>query len=437
MYISGVYGPGKAGREEGRERSRAVNEKLNLAISHFTKGAFITVEGRQKADSFFIVQSGSVKLSHEALIRDDCAQTLGRGDFLGVVSAMAALSQIETSLAVTDAALVVVPSRQLEALIRNNGEFATKILTQLSARLRFLDDEFARLALKDSAKEADDGPARLFEVAEYCVRERRYDEAFYAYSQYLRRYPRGPRASLARDGLKALESRADDLMARREKDELIREYRKGEMVFAEGEPGDELFVLHSGSVRLSKIIDDREIFLGAVKPGDIFGEMAILNDRPRAASALASEDSKLMAVKKTNMDFLIQTQPQLIAKLISLIATRIWSAYKQMRLSQIADPLGRVYGALLIQLEKSHVGFDSTASHVFSASWEDVVKTLGFSEKKGYIILGEIAKDSNLRIDRGVIEAFSVKELVGTCRIHEKIDARKRGQLEAPNRGRG
>jgi len=409
-----------------------VPDQLQLAIANYRKGSYITVEGKQKVECFFIIQQGSVRISREAGIEGDKDEALVAGDFFGVASAMSSLSHIETAVAASDVTLITVRPHQYVSLIQRNSQVAIKILMQLSSRLRFLDAALAALtARQGEAPLAEDGPARLFAMAEYCHRQKRAAQASYAYARYLEHFPSGKSAAAAASRLEAL---AGAGQAKRAfgKGEMSRAYEKGEVIFAEGEPGSEFFVLQSGSVRISKIVDGKEMLLGAIKAGDIFGEMALLESKHRAASVVAAgEGCTVMAVGKSGFELLIQTQPQLIAKLTTLLASRIWSAFKQLEVLSIINPLGRVYAALLISLEKSRIGFDSTAAHVFSSTWEDLIGTLGLSEKEGFILLGELRKDKNIQVSEGMIQAASVREVVRQCEFYRKMDAREKVQQES------
>ncbi len=127
------------------------------------------------------------------------------------------------------------------------------------------------------------------------------------------------------------------------------------MIFSENEPGTELYIIQRGVVKITKIVEDNEVLLAMLKTGDIFGEMALLENKPRSASAIANEDCSLMAVNKANFERMVQSQPQLITRLTTLLAERLWFIYKQLANTLIQDPLGRLYDALLLQLEKNRI----------------------------------------------------------------------------------
>jgi CRP-like cAMP-binding protein len=76
-------------------------------------------------------------------------------------------------------------------------------------------------------------------------------------------------------------------------------YARGAPVFAEGTPGDKLYVILSGAVRISRQVPGMgEEALAILKAGDYFGEMALIDDFPRSADAIAHESCRLLVLTK-------------------------------------------------------------------------------------------------------------------------------------------
>jgi CRP-like cAMP-binding protein len=71
----------------------------------------------------------------------------------------------------------------------------------------------------------------------------------------------------------------------------------GEVLFNEGERGDKLYIVESGEVVISRIVDDQEVEISRREPGEYFGEIALLQDRPRTATITASIDTRLLSLK--------------------------------------------------------------------------------------------------------------------------------------------
>jgi len=405
-----------------------VSDQVEWTIVNYGKDSYITVADRRVADCFFIIRQGKVQISKEISIAGDKDQVLVAGDFFGVASAMSSSRHIENAVAMTDVCLIAVQPRQYASLIQKNTQIATKILMQLSSQLRVLNRTLEKLTLKDDQKTANDNPSRLFDVAEYYARQRQYNQAFYAYTKYLQYCPEGENADTAKDRLEKLTGRVGDVKTEYAKSEHNRSYSKGDMVFAEGEPGDEFFVVQTGSVKICKIIDGKEVLLGTLKEGDIFGEMALLEGKPRAASAMANEDSTVMVASKANFDVLITNQPQLISRVTTLLSNRIWSTFKQLEAIHIDNPLGKIYGILLVQLEKNRIDLESAAAHTFSTKWDDLINMLGLNEKEGYMLMGKLQDDKNLQIKDGRVHTYSIRELVMSAGLFRKMDAREKAK---------
>jgi len=84
------------------------------------------------------------------------------------------------------------------------------------------------------------------------------------------------------------------------------DFRAGEIIFKEGEKGDKLYIILSGSVRISKQIPGSgEEALAVLKPGDFFGEMSLIDDVERSADAIANERSTLLSIDRNSFESLL------------------------------------------------------------------------------------------------------------------------------------
>jgi CRP-like cAMP-binding protein len=402
-----------------------MESEFQLTHLNYKKDAYIIVEGKQKADFFFIIQQGMVRVFKEAMVGgvDD---VLGPGEIFGVISTMSSHSHIETALALTDVILISVYKHQYVGLIQRKTQVAIKIILQFSKRLRFLNETLARLTLKNNAV---DGPSHLYNVAEYYLSKKQYGQAGYAYAQYLKHCPDGNKTAAARDKLAKLENHV--VKTEFAGNELTRTYPKNIMLFAEGEPGDELFIIQRGAIKITKIVDNKEVLLAMLKPGDILGEMALLEGKPRAASAVAYEDSDVMAVNKENFELMIQNQPQLIAKITTLLADRLWLIYKQLANAMIDNPTGKLYDALLIQLEKNRIPLNNTTSYTFAFGRSELINMVGLPEKQGNTLLAQMIENRKLQIIDNKIHATSTGEILKQSEYFRKMDRIEKAKQES------
>ncbi|MDR0455902.1 MAG: cyclic nucleotide-binding domain-containing protein [Treponema sp.] len=401
--------------------------QFQLSTIHYKKDSYIVVEGKQNADRFYIIQQGKVRVSKEVVVAEEDGQILSPGDFFGVISTMSSHSHIETAQAMTDVVLVTVLRDQYGTLIQKSNQVAMKIIMQFSRQLRYLNETLAGKALK---KTAEIVPAHLFEVAEYYFSQKRYNEALYGYTHYLKYCPDGEHAGAAQTCVEELKTRVTGTAAEFGQNDVNRTYRKNIMFFAEGEPGEELFIIQKGSVKITKIVGDNEVLLAVLKAGDIFGEMALLEGKPRAATAVAYEDTDVMVVNRANFQRMIQTQPQLVTKVTTLLADRVWLIYKQLANTFIANPQGRMYDSLLVQLEKNRVPLDSQNPYLFSFGLQELTNMVGLTGREARQAQAEVMENKNIQIINDKMQVTTPGEILKMAEYFRKMDRIEKSRKE-------
>jgi CRP-like cAMP-binding protein len=320
---------------------------------------------------------------------------------------MSGHNHIETAVAVTDVVVVAVRYEQFGELIQNNTQVAKKILLTFSKRMRQLNESLATLTLK---QEARTGADHLYHVAEYYAKEKQYKQACYAFHQYIKYCPEGRHVQKAKEHYKKVTPLVQAIKFDFPVNDIYRTYEKGDMIFAEGEPAEEVFIVRGGSVKISRVSGNSEIILEILKAGDVFGEMALLEEKPRSANAVAHEECELMVINQTNFDQMILTQPQLGTKLTIVLAERIWTCYRKLVNTLIDEPLDRMYDMMLIQLENKRVNLDIKDSYTFDYGPDELFKMIGFSSNEGNDALKKVLKSHFVRIEKDNIIVHDVPD---------------------------
>jgi CRP-like cAMP-binding protein len=396
-----------------------MDNPLQLSFVTFKKDSYIIVEGKQNADRFFIIRQGKVRISKEVeVVEEEGGNVLGPGDFFGVVSTMSSHSHIETAQALTDVTLISVQRDQYGILIEKNTPVAMKIILGFSRKMRFLDEALTRITLKNTAMEDS---SHLFKVAEHYAHQNQYNQAYYAYYQYLKYCPEGPDVKTARERLAKIKPYSKAVYLDGSNEEFNRFYPKTTMVFSESQPGQELYIIQKGSVKISKIVDNNEVLLAVLKQGDIFGEMSLLEDRPRSASAIAHEDAYLLAVNKANFERMVQTQPQIVTRLTQLLAERIWFIYKQLANTLINDPVGRMYDAMAIQLEKNRVPLKAGANYSFDFGPKELINMVGLPVAEGNLVLRKVLENKKVQVIENKVLLTDVTEVQKQTEYYRKM----------------
>ncbi len=395
-------------------------------VENYTANSFIMVEGKKNASNFYIIRSGKVKISKEnPVLSEEPYTILGPGDFFGVVSCMAGHARLDTAVALENVSLISVEKDMFGLLIQKNPTVAMKIIRFFSRKLRQFDSAITSLSLKTSGEE---DPEHLFNIGEYYLKKRTFNHAIYAYQKYIQHCPSGYNRDKSIERLKTLKApfKFPDMPYR---NGMNRKYPDNTMLFSEAEPGDELFIIQDGKVKITKIVDE-EILLAVLKPGDIFGEMALLDNKPRSASAISYGDVSVLAINKSNFEGMVQAQPQLATRLIQLLSERTWTAYRQLENFMIRNPLGRIYDTLLIQIEKQKIPIEFKKPHNFEFGSKELINMVGISPVEGENLIVKLLEDKHIMLQEGKIISTDLSELEKTVMFFKKQTALER-QREA------
>ena len=95
------------------------------------------------------------------------------------------------------------------------------------------------------------------------------------------------------------------------------QYRSSAMIFSEGEPGDKFYLVIEGAVRISRIVPGMgEEALAVLRPGNYFGEMSLIDDAPRSATAMCHEKCRLFVVNRRDLEDLLFVDRDLAYELL-------------------------------------------------------------------------------------------------------------------------
>jgi CRP-like cAMP-binding protein len=116
------------------------------------------------------------------------------------------------------------------------------------------------------------------------------------------------------------EAEQADLLSRLRK----RRYRKGEMVFLRGDPGRDLYLIESGSVKIClTTADGKELTLALLGPGEFFGELALLDGEPRSSDAVVMEPSQFLLLERNDFRQFLLQHPQVAHRVMEVLSRRL------------------------------------------------------------------------------------------------------------------
>lgn len=128
----------------------------------------------------------------------------------------------------------------------------------------------------------------------------------------------------------------------------VSNYHKDEIILHKEDPGDSLFILRRGRVKVVLYGDDgREVILSVLKDGDFFGEMSLLDGEPRSASVVAMEDSSVYILKRDAFIQTLMERPGIALRILVELSRRLRAADDKIGSLALLDVYGRIAGALL------------------------------------------------------------------------------------------
>lgn len=178
------------------------------------------------------------------------------------------------------------------------------------------------------------------------------------------------------------------------------DFNKGEIVFQQGDPGDGLYVVRSGSVEIGIISEEgKKLSLNVMKPGDVFGEIAALDGDIRTATATAIEAVSMIKYDRRDLNELISRNPEMALKVIELLCARIRWINQQVEDLAMLDVEGRLANRLLILHEKF-----ADRDGWLKMSQSDLADFLGVSRESTNKVLQSWRADRVIELTRGSVK---------------------------------
>lgn len=154
-------------------------------------------------------------------------------------------------------------------------------------------------------------------------------------------------------------------------------YKDQDIIFCEYEPGDTFYLINSGKVQIVKIMGDIEKTIDVLEPGEIFGEMAILEGAPRVASAIAQGRVTALEFNRENFKILMQGNPQIALKLLKLFTKRIYDQKRRFMILTLEEIDAKVADVFLMLADKAQPHPVETDEVELDASIDDIAHWAG------------------------------------------------------------
>ena len=178
---------------------------------------------------------------------------------------------------------------------------------------------------------------------------------------------------------------------------VVRQVPQDAIILLADEEGDTLFVIVKGRVKVTVMSEDgREVILSILKDGDIFGEMSLLDGKPRSASVIATDETELIMLRRSDFLSRLERYPEMASKMLATLATRLRRTNRQVESLALLNVYGRIAGTLLQLADDQGVKDEGgitiperpihqEIANMAGTTRETVSRVLNDLERRGYI----------------------------------------------------
>jgi CRP/FNR family cyclic AMP-dependent transcriptional regulator len=201
-------------------------------------------------------------------------------------------------------------------------------------------------------------------------------------------------------------------LSRRDLEELAhvavpRTYGRGQVVFRQGDHGDTCYIVRDGSVRVTHDhTDGRTITLAELRPGDMFGELAMFDSERRSATVQALEDTSALALLAGDMRRMLLAHPHIAVNMLTWLAERLRNANDRIARQSFQTVASRVAGALLGQVQArgdQAEGEELQKEIVIRATQAEIAQLAGASRESASRFLARLERDGVVTTGRGKV----------------------------------
>lgn len=188
-------------------------------------------------------------------------------------------------------------------------------------------------------------------------------------------------------------------------------YAPGQVIISEFEPGDCFYLIQSGKVQLVKCVNGTNKNLDILKPGEFFGEMAILDNAPRSATCMARGKVECLEFNKANFELLITGNPQIALMLLKLFCKRIYDQKRRLRILCISDIQARIADVFCMLDEMNPVQNTSDRQRKFMVTANDLAHWAGLPIEQTQDEVNKFVQKRKIDVYEGCIVVANIVDM--------------------------
>jgi CRP/FNR family transcriptional regulator, cyclic AMP receptor protein len=199
----------------------------------------------------------------------------------------------------------------------------------------------------------------------------------------------------------------------------VRRYRKNEIIFHQGDPGDSLYIIESGSVKIVLPSPEGEegAIIATLMRGDFFGELALLDGAPHSATAVAIESTEALVMRRDRFEDLVETQPQLRKALFAGLVTELRRLTGHVEELHFLDLPGRLASRIVRLAREAQPGVSKDIRLDWPFTQSDLAAMIGGTRQTVNRLLADMTAQDLVRLER---DALIIPDLDRLARAAER-----------------
>lgn len=197
--------------------------------------------------------------------------------------------------------------------------------------------------------------------------------------------------------------------------------KRGATIFSKGDPGNSLYAVMSGTVKISlSSADGRSAILNLIGAGEIFGEIALFDDHARSADASANTNCEIFAIDRRDFLPFVRSQPTLAMKFIELLCTRLRWTSDQVEQVILQDLPGRLASALVRLTDKHRL---PPGDRTIAVTQQEISEMVGMTRESINKQLRVWAGRNWVRLEHGAIVVLDEVPLLALAEAGSENEA--------------
>lgn len=353
--------------------------------------AVVYLEGNTNLSQFYIVKRGQIKILKRNTILGNTEYIKSNGYIFGIIACITGIPEEERVETVTECELLIIERDKIAQLYEEHRNIIIKILSEYSEILRQLNAELVQYDIVYESLLRKDKVIKMAQQFIEIGQQKKAAHLLTSYSKECSTEEEEEECKQINEMLKSLPEIEHEISTETME---TKTFPPDSVIFTEHETGTHFYVIKHGKVKISKLKRKKETVLALLETGAVFGEMSILNDKPRDATATTEELSEILIINKNSIGKL---PSDLFVSILRYLTKRIWMVQQILISMKLPTPTTRIYYYLTAQLKQKFTNLKnkSDIGYTFPFNKEELYHMIDFDPAREKEIQ-EFLTDSNI-----------------------------------------